>query len=308
MELIVKELLLGESESMRRLRTLLVRIAPAQLPVLIEGPTGSGKELVAKALHLVSGRRGQFVPFNVCAIADTMFEDALFGHVRGAFTGAMSDSAGYLRQAHEGTMFLDEVSGLPLSSQAKLLRAVEIGEFRPVGASKDMKSQFRLVAATNQRLDRLSQAGAFREDLLHRFGKMVVRIPALRDRREDVELLVGHFLGVFSPSAGHYFSPAAMRIAAEYDWPGNVRELRAVVETVVALATRDRIDVDQVSEVLEHDLPRRATPLLDFALKRTVDVLIDVNGDAMLAAERLGVHKSTIYRRVLRAQAEGLYP
>jgi two-component system response regulator AtoC len=308
MEVILKELLIGESEAMQRLRATILRIAPTSVPVLIEGPTGSGKELVAQALHAASGRRGQFVPFNVCAIADTMFEDALFGHVRGAFTGAMGDAAGFLRQAHEGTAFFDEVSGLPLASQAKLLRAIETGEFRPVGAGKDVKSQFRLVAATNQRLGQLSDKGLFREDLLHRFGKLIVRIPALRDRREDIPMLADHFLARCSPSGAHSLLPSAFNALEEYTWPGNVRELRAVIETVVALAINERINAAEVGRVLENDSPRRATPLLDFEVRRTLETLNEMKGDADLAAASLGVHRSTIYRRIQRAQAEGLYP
>jgi two-component system NtrC family response regulator len=308
MEVIVRELLIGESEAIQRLRAMIVRVAPTAVPVLIEGPTGSGKELVAQALHEASGRRGQFVPFNVCAIADTMFEDALFGHVRGAFTGALGDAAGFLRQAHEGTAFFDEVSGLPLASQAKLLRAIETGEFRPVGASKDVKSQFRIVAATNQRLGPLSERGAFREDLLHRFGKLIVRIPALRDRREDIPRLAACFLGRCSPKGAHRLLPAALDRLAEYDWPGNVRELRAVIETAVALAVDERIGADDIDRIQADTGPRRATPLLDFQVRRTIETLHEVKGDADLAAATLGVHRSTIYRRIQRAQAEGIYP
>jgi DNA-binding NtrC family response regulator len=308
MDIIVNELLIGESEVMRQLRSTIVRIAPASIPVLIEGPTGSGKELVARALHAASGRQGQFVAFNVCAIADTMFEDALFGHVRGAFTGAMSDAPGYLRQAHDGTAFLDEVSGLPLGSQAKLLRAVETGDFRPVGAGKDARSNFRLVTATNQHLESLVGRGAFREDLMHRFGKLTLRLPALRDRKEDVPMLADHFVRLADPSRSHVLDQSGLDAAYEYDWPGNVRELRSAIETVVALAVRDRIGADDLRRVLKEGRPRRVPPVVDAELRRTLDALIEVHGDADKAAERLGVHRSTIYRRVQRAQSEGLRP
>jgi DNA-binding NtrC family response regulator len=304
----IDELLIGASEAMRRLRATILRVAPTSVPVLIEGPTGSGKELVAMALHAHSGRRGQFVAFNVCAIADTMFEDALFGHARGAYTGAFSDAPGLLRQAHEGTAFFDEVSGLPLASQVKLLRAIETGEFRPVGASRDVRSDFRVVAATNQRLDVLCERGLFRDDLLHRFGKLILRVPALRDRREDVPMLAHHFLERFSGDRAHYLAEDALGAVASYDWPGNVRELRAVIETVVALAARDRIDAIDIARVLSNDAPRRVTPLFDSELRRTLEALHALHGDAELAAAQLGVHRSTIYRRLQRAQAEGLYP
>jgi two-component system NtrC family response regulator len=304
----IDELLIGDSEAMRRLRATIRRAAPTSVAVLIEGPTGSGKELVARALHELSGRRGQFVPFNVCAIADTMFEDALFGHVRGAFTGAFADAAGFLRQADNGTAFFDEVSGLPLASQAKLLRAIETGEFRPVGANKDVRSQFRIVAATNQRLDALCERGLFREDLLHRFGKLILRVPALRDRQQDIPVLARHFLECFKGEREHYLAGDALDAVQSYDWPGNVRELKAVIETTVALAARERINAIDITRVLANGAPRRVTPLFDSELRRTLEALNAMQGNADLVAVQLGVHRSTIYRRLHRAQAEGLYP
>ena len=157
------EVLVGESGVIRRLRATIERIAPARISVLVEGPTGSGKELVAALLHRISGRSGALVAFNVCAIADTMFEDALFGHVRGAYTGAGTDNLGFLREAHAGTLFMDEISGLPNALQPKLLRALETGVFRPIGSSRDTKSDFRLVAASNEPVGHLVDVGRFRK-------------------------------------------------------------------------------------------------------------------------------------------------
>lgn len=293
-------LLIGDSLVMGRLRALIARIGPTPLPVLIEGPTGSGKELVARALHVASGRRGSFVPFNVCAIPDTMFEDALFGHVRGAFTGAVHDSPGFLVQANEGTAFLDEISGLTSGAQAKLLRAIETREFRPVGSRRDVRSEFRVVAASNQRLAELQEQGAFREDLLHRFGKLVLRLPALAERREDVPMLAGHFLRQAKSSVT--FTARAAQLLQDYSWPGNVRELRAVVESAAVLCPSDRVDFEDIRPLLCGT--ERQSIELEFEIRRTVQVLQETRGDVKAAAALLGVNKTTIYRRLRRAQID----
>jgi DNA-binding NtrC family response regulator len=293
---VIEGLLLGDSLEIRRLRALIERVAPTNLPVLIEGPTGSGKELVARATHLASGRKGSFVPFNVCAIPDTMFEDALFGHVRGGFTGAVQDTQGYLTQADHGTAFFDEVGGLPLSAQVKLLRAIETREYRPVGARRDVRSDFRVVAATNESLESLQDGGAFREDLRHRFGKLVLRVPSLTERRQDVPRLAQHFLNECCEMAMQ-IAPRALATLVEYSWPGNVRELRTVIETAAILCDHSTINAADLLPLLQG--PRQQVRL-DFVLQRTLDVLAQVNGDVSAAAGILGVNKTTIYRRLRR--------
>ena len=170
--------LIGDSTAMHHLRAQITRVASSQIPVLIEGPTGSGKELVAQALHRESERKGPLVAVNVCAIADTMFEDAMFGHVRGAFSGAIGDHTGYLLEAHRGTVFLDEIGSLAIGAQIKLLRALETHEFRPVGARGDRTSDFRLIAATNVPLAKAVSEGAFRADLAFRLSGVVIRVPS----------------------------------------------------------------------------------------------------------------------------------
>src|SRR6185436_15443756 len=186
--------LLGESPVMCRVRALIAMVAPTRLPVLVHGATGTGKEIVAAAIHAESGRRGAFVAFNVCAIGDSMFEDALFGHVRGAYTGAVQDAQGFLREANSGTAFFDEISGLALPLQAKLLRAIELGVFRPIGARHDATSDFRVVAATNEHIHDLVANGRFRADLAHRLGGVVIDLPPLAERVEDIGLLARHFV------------------------------------------------------------------------------------------------------------------
>ncbi|HYD54283.1 MAG TPA: sigma 54-interacting transcriptional regulator [Gemmatimonadaceae bacterium] len=298
--------LVGDSAPMRRLRALVQVAATSHLPVLVQGATGTGKELVASALHRGSGRRGPLVAFNVCAIGDTMFEDALFGHVRGAFTGAHADVPGYLREAHGGTAFLDEIGSLPLGMQAKLLRAVETGVFRPVGAARDASSDFRLVTATNERLDALVAEGRFRSDLAHRLGAFVVQLPSLEDRLEDVPSLVQHFLRVLHPEELVVVDSAALRLLQQRAWPGNVRELRYVVEVAAAFAG-GAFTLDAVRFALsQRESCGRVARYDDGLQERTslVEALERARWDIDVAAHRLGVHRATLYRRMKRLGVE----
>jgi DNA-binding NtrC family response regulator len=249
----VDALLLGESCVMRRLRADVVRAARTRLPVLIQGPTGAGKEVVAQALHRASGRRGALVAFNVCAVADTLFEPAVFGSVRGAFTGATTDTPGFLAEAHGGTVFLDEIGGLPLSSQAKLLRAVETQTFRPVGARADRRSDFRVVSATNEEVEALVDAGRFRADLAERLAGIVVHVPPLAAHPGDIPTLVRHFAARLEGAQVRAFTDGALDVLATYAWPRNVRELKHAVERALAWTAEDVVDADVVAAVL----PRR---------------------------------------------------
>jgi DNA-binding NtrC family response regulator len=294
----VDQILIGHSAAMAHVRGIVEMVAPTTLPVLIQGPTGAGKEVVATALHALGQRRGALVAFNVCAIGDSVFEDALFGHVRGAFTGAVSDSAGLLREADGGTLFLDEVSGLPLTSQAKLLRAIETRRFRPVGARFDVSSDFRVIAATNERITDLVASGRFREDLAHRLGAVVIEVPALRSHVEDLRSLALHFLqGI---RADLYLDSDALALLEQYPWPGNIRELKQVLEwaaiwsgasvtrhaVATALATRFG------SPVVVSDVQSERQTLLA-ALERT-------GWDTKATATALDVHRATVYRLMRR--------
>lgn len=298
--------MIGESAPIRRLRAMVATVAPARLPVLIEGETGTGKELVASLLHTLSGRAAPFVAFNVCAVGEAMFEDALFGHTRGAYTGAVSDSLGFLREAHGGTVFLDEISSLPASLQAKLLRAIETGVFRPIGASRDSQSDFRTVAATNERLDELVAEGRFRADLAHRLRGVVLTVPPLRDRVDDIPLLVEHFARRERPNEIVVMMRDAMAILQERPWPGNVRELRQVVEAAVVFG-RNVLDVDAVALALANRA--RSTDQMSHgeglaARRDFVTLLEQVDWDTERAAEVLGVHRATIYRKMKRLGVE----
>lgn len=298
-------MLIGDSTPMRRLRALVETVAPTRLAVLIEGPTGSGKELIAGLLHRQSKRTGALVAFNVCAVGETMFEDALFGHVRGAYTGALHESLGFLREANGGTAFLDEISGLPLGLQAKLLRALETGVFRPIGASRDAQSDFRLVTATNERLGMLVRDGRFRDDLRHRLSGVVIAVPSLADRIDDLPLLVGHFV---RRAAGTDLpvTVGAMRALMAADWPGNVRELKQVIDAAVAFA-RGRIDGEALDAAMMHrayDAPSRVHGAGVADRLELETLLAEVGGDVDRAAAMLGIHRATLYRRIKRHGVE----
>lgn len=304
------ESLLGSSEAMRRVRALVAKIARSEMAVLVEGPTGSGKELVANAIHEMSDRTGQLVAFNVCAIADSMFEDALFGHVRGAYTGAVSDTRGYLSEADQGTLFLDEVSGLPLGSQAKLLRAIETGEFRPVGAQVNRRSHFRTIAATNEPIRLLVETGRFRSDLAQRLCGIVVHVPALVDRRDDVRLLAEHFAARLGSGSGPAkLTTGALGALERHNWPGNVRELQHVIARAIALSDCSLVARDDILEAIsaggmgQASWPTLApvlTPEHSVVRRRLVQVLTAHSWDKTSAAAELGIHPVTLYRRMRR--------
>lgn len=299
-----ERLIIGDSRTVRRLRELIRTVAPTRIPVLIYGETGTGKELVSSALHEESGRRGALVSFNVCAIAETMFEDCLFGHVRGAFTGAASDSIGLLREADGGSALFDEVSGLPVAMQAKLLRVIETGILRPVGAQRDVRSDFRVLSATNERLPGLVDVGRFRADLSHRLAGVVIEVPALRDHAEDIPALVTHFLKSFSPESPTVVDPSVVATIMEREWLGNIRELRQVVEAAAVLGS-NVIDQESFSLAVES---RSATSIdRPPALSARGRLLLELkrgDWDTAIVAERLGIHRATVYRWMRRFNVE----
>jgi two-component system, NtrC family, response regulator HydG len=301
----IHEILLGHSAAIRKVRALIERVAPTELPVLISGPTGVGKELVATAIHAASGRKGKLVAFNVCAIAESMFEDALFGHVRGAFTGALNSSPGFLREANGGTAFFDEIGGLNGGAQAKLLRAIETREFRPVGSPADVRSDFRLVAATNEDVWLLERDGRFRADLAHRLSAFVIRVPALRERLEDVHLLTTKFVDEVARGTQINLSTEALRTLEAHDWPGNVRELRHVIRSAVALGDRQQLRGAEIREVLSWGTPIGvASTKQTFADRRMQETLEQCNWNIDKTARQLGIHRATLYRRLKRGWPE----
>lgn len=286
---------------MQRLRALVTTIAPMTLPVLIEGETGTGKELVASLLHHQSRRTGSLVAFNVCALGESMFEDALFGHVKGAYTGALNESLGFLREANGGTAFFDEISGLPLPLQAKLLRAIETGVFRPIGASRDARSDFRPVAATNESLATLVDEGRFRADLKHRLSGIVIRMPSLSERLEDIPELCRHFVRA-ARGADTTIDAAVFAALQEMHWPGNVRELKQVVDAACAFA-RGSLDSHALELALSYRTSMRKPARVSDRLverRELVTALERASWDTEMAATTLGIHRATIYRRMRR--------
>ena len=239
---------IGKSRPMARLFQLLETVAPTNSTILITGETGSGKEVVARAIHHNSPRRvHRFVALNCSAIPETLLEAELFGHVRGAFTGAVGNRQGRLEQAHKGTLFLDEVGTMSAALQMKLLRVLQEREFERVGDSHTTKVDVRVIAATNSDLMRMVHDGQFREDLFYRLNVIPVHLPPLRERKEDIPLLVQHFLETLRPSAALTVSQEAMRRLMAFLWPGNVRQLENAVERAVALsAGRTQIDVSDL--------------------------------------------------------------
>lgn len=296
----LSSILVGESTLMRRVRADIIRLAPARLPVFVHGPTGSGKELVARALHQASGRPGSFVGLNACALGDGLFDDALFGHRRGAFTGANADSPGFLVEADRGTIFLDEITGLPYALQAKLLRAIELKEFRPIGAQRDQRSDFRAVSASNEDLTTLVQQGRFRRDLAERLCGVTIQVPTLRDRVEDIPLIGAAVLRELTSDDTALLSDSVIAALRAYDWPGNVRELRHVIERAFVFAEDGRIERRDVVHAIQRGRVSSSPPSSPHELRCLLEALELAGNRVDVAAAILGVNRATVYRRMRR--------
>src|SRR3981189_656261 len=244
--------IIGKSEKMLTLLDLVTQVAPSRSTVLISGESGTGKELIAKAIHSASTRADKaFVPVNTGSIPVDLLESQLFGHVKGAFTSAVASKKGLFEVADQGTIFFDEIATISPETQAKLLRVIQEREFMRLGGTEQIKVDVRIVAASNVDLLTLVREGRFREDLFHRLNVIHLQLPPLRDRREDVPMLLAHFLGRYclqyiTPS--RHFTPGALKLPLGIEWPGNVRELENVGESAVVLTTQDRVDVDLLPE------------------------------------------------------------
>jgi DNA-binding NtrC family response regulator len=302
--------LLGRSAGMVNVYKQIAHAASSAAPVLLIGESGTGKELVARAIHANGPRaRDPFVAVNCGAIVDTLLESELFGHTRGAFTGAVSDARGLFEQADRGTIFLDEIGETSPALQVKLLRVLEEGEVRPVGASRTVKVHARVIAATNRELEAEVAASRFRKDLYYRLGVIVIRVPPLSERSSDIPLLIAHFLESACGRAGRRVSitPAAVDAMSAYDWPGNVRELENTIERLVVFSRGGAIDVADLPEPLRsRRTPSHASlfedlPRLDELEKRyVVHVLKAVAENRTRAAEVLGIDRRTLYRMMER--------
>jgi len=253
-----KERIVGDSAAIRAIRDLIDKVAPTDTPVLIQGESGTGKELVAAEIHAGSRRaRGPMIILNCAAVPETLLESEMFGYERGAFTGAAQKRPGQFRLADGGTLFMDEIGEMPPGIQAKLLRAIELGEFTPLGSSKSAKVNVRIVAATNRDLEELVRGGRFREDLFYRLQIVPISIPPLRERAEDILLLVDAFLDHFAAKHKRRrlrFSTEALQRVQRFPWPGNVRQLRNVIERLVVTGHDALIDADDLPDfMVGHD-------------------------------------------------------
>lgn len=300
--------LLGKSPVMQQVFDLIKKVAPATGSVLIEGETGTGKELVAQAIHRESPRRdGPFVPINCASIPDNLLESELFGHVRGAFTGAQEQKTGLFIAANGGTLFLDEIGEMPPSLQAKLLRAIQEQKVRPLGSARDISFDVRIVSATNRDLRQAASAGTFREDIFYRLATFQIEVPPLRQRREDIPLLIEAFLAQHAAQGRDIFlSPEVLRALVDYAWPGNVRELRSMVERCIYLCEGKSVQFEDLPEEMRRQIrPENCYCLPDDKTLEEVEldyirfILDRCEGNRVRAAEILGINRKTIQRKLI---------
>ena len=308
-ELTVNELV-GNSVAMQRVKEIVGKVAVTDSPVLIEGESGTGKELVAAAIHRLSSRaKRPFIPVNCSAIPPDLLESEFFGHVRGAFSGAVADALGLFRGANQGTIFLDEIAELSPALQVKLLRVLQEMQVRPVGSTKAYPVDVRVIAATNRDLDRAMVDGTFRQDLFYRLNVVRVSLPSLRERLDDIPALVSHFLRRFNRRFRREvrgIAPEALAALTAYDFPGNVRELENLVERAYAMGARDQITLDDLPSLSKTPAPSlaaaatgRPIPTLAEVEKELILRALDTfKGDKEVAARALGISRRTIYRRL----------
>lgn len=320
--------IVGKSEAMQRVLDLVAQVAPTRSTVLITGETGTGKELIAKAIHAASPRADKmFIAVNSGSLPPDLLESTLFGHVRGAFTGAISSRKGYFEVADKGTIFFDEVGNISLETQAKLLRVIQEREFMPLGSSEVIRVDVRILAATNCDLRKLVEEGKFREDLYYRLNVINIHLPPLRERKEDIPLLIQHFFNKYCQENRRFldehgqsilrFEPEAMQILMEYNWPGNVRELENAVERAVVLARSPEVPVDVLPEHILQAVGMRVrrTPqgglppdaslyeiVADFERRVIMEYLERYNWSQTEAAEALRVPLSTLNQKIKRLE------
>ena len=303
--------LVGNSTAMRDVHKLVSRMGKSRFPVLILGETGTGKEVAARAIHNMEGR-GPFVVVDCSSLVGPLMESELFGYAKGAFTGAHNQKLGLLDAANGGTAFFDEIGELPLDLQVKLLRVLQDKEFRAIGGLSQRSSNFRIIAATNRNLLQEVEDKRFRQDLYYRLKVMKVRLPPLRERREDIPALLGHFLTRYGND--HRIADEVMELLVAYDWPGNVRELEHSVQQMVAMNSGPWLGrADLPSTVINRDSetriashytspspsgPAGVTPLADIERSAILHAIQVTKGDRTLAADLLGIGRTTLYRKL----------
>ena len=299
--------IIGKSKRMQEVFSLIEKVAASNSTVIVYGGSGTGKELVAKAIHHHSPRAEKpFVPFNCGAIPEPLVESELFGHIKGAFTGAVQTQKGLFEEAEGGTLFLDEISTIPLSAQVKLLRVLQEKEIMRVGSTERIKIDVRMIAATNDDLEASMKRGKFREDLFYRLHVFPVFLPNLKDRKEDIPLLAYHFLDLYNKEtrkALKGISREAMNILMDHDWPGNVRELENVIERAVIVAEQEDLKPDDLPKTLfeeSSNLVRQGAKghksLDEIKAEYIIEILKETNGNKRTAAQILKVNPRTLYR------------
>jgi two-component system, NtrC family, response regulator AtoC len=304
--------IVGTSANIQDVLRMISRLKDTRTPVLISGESGTGKELVARAIHF-RGAMAQtpFVAVDCGSLVPTLMESELFGYEKGAFTGATKSKPGLFQAANGGTIFLDEIGELPLEMQAKLLRVLQEKEVRPVGSNDHVSVDVRVIAATNRDLETAYREGTFRKDLYFRLNVVTVNLPALRDRRSDIPMLVHHFLDRHAAGANVQVTPAAMKSLLHYDWPGNVRELENCIARAVTLGDRHTIDVTDLPPAIRSEQSATNTTAQDPASLSTtalaemermtiLRVFEQANGDKALAGKMLGISRATLYRKLKR--------
>ncbi len=299
--------LIGVSPRMERVYKLIQKVAQHAYPVLILGESGTGKELVARSIHFSGPRKNRpFAPVDCSSLVPTLIEAELFGYVKGAFTGAQHTKQGLIEAAGDGTLFLDEIGELPIDLQAKLLRALQEREIKPVGSNERIGVRARVIAATNRDLEAAIRTGAFRQDLYFRLNVVQIKLPPLRERRADIPLLVNTFLEKFSNPARpiHTVSEDAMRRIMAYDWPGNIRELENAIERAVALGSGPILHVNDLPSNLQYasaeilPVADELVPLETLERRAIFRALQETSGDKLAAARLLGIGKTTLYRKL----------
>lgn len=296
----------GHSASIEKLRHLLYKISNADLPVLIRGESGSGKELVAQSLHNLSNRRKEpFIAINCGAIPKDLLESELFGHIKGSFTGAYSDRTGKLKSAGKGSLFLDEIGEMPLILQVKLLRVIQEKVYSPLGSSKKERLNARIICATNKDLKKMIANGSFREDLYYRINGVEVRVPPLRERKEDIIVLAEYFLEKYSKKSGKIklknLGNNLKKSLVNYSWPGNVRELENLIEREVIFCGENDCEINHIAQnIIEKDTIDLKLPVLnlekleDLAIRQAIASTDSISEAATL----LGISRATMYRKM----------
>ncbi|MDA8307564.1 MAG: sigma 54-interacting transcriptional regulator [Deltaproteobacteria bacterium] len=300
--------LIGQSAGMQRVFEIIAKAAQSEAPVIIFGETGTGKELVARAIHdLGSRRNGPYIQLNCAALNESLLESELFGHVKGAFTGAHTHRKGRFEAAHGGDIFLDEIGDIPLSMQVKLLRVLETKQFERVGDLRPINTDVRIITATNRDLDRLAAEGKFRQDLFFRINIIPIHLPPLRERLEDIPLLVEHFIRLLREGGGRQVSgPDArtMDLFMNYHWPGNVRELRGALEYAFVLAEKGAISPEHLPVRIKNSIRSRESAFQDTTAPLSnekaalIDALVKCGGNQTRAARILGVNRVTVWHRM----------